>query len=115
MPKKVSASRAALPRRRRNEVEELFASIEPEAAALVARNPALRAKIVRAGERLVETFPEHPLHLVLAFDHESGDRDVFIEIEPHAAALSDLFQFERQWIHDREDPQFEVNFGYSYK
>jgi hypothetical protein len=115
MQKRVSASRAALPRRRRNELDEMFASIAPEAAAFVAQNPALRAKLVRAGERLGESFPGHPLHLVLALDHESGDRDLFIEIEPRAAALSDLFQFERQWIHDREDPQLEVNFGYFYK
>lgn len=86
-----------------------------EATAFVVRNPALRAKLVRAAERLSEAFPDHPLHLVLALDHESGDRDLFIEIEPRAAALSDLFRFERQWIRDREDPQFEVNFGYSYR
>jgi hypothetical protein len=53
--------------------------------------------------------------LVLALDHESGDRDLFIEIEPRTAGLTDLFAFERQWIHDREDPQLEVNFGYFYK
>ncbi len=93
----------------------MFESVSPEAAAFVAGNPALRAKLARAAERLSEAFPGHPLHLVLAFDHESGDRDLFIEIEPRAATLSDLFQFERQWIRDREDPQFEVNFGYSYK
>ena len=114
MPKKVSASRAALPRRR-NDLGEAFASISPEAAAFVARNPALRGKLLRAAERLGEAFPGHPLHLVLALDHESGDRDLFIEIEPRTAALSDLFAFERQWIHDREDPQLEVNFGYFYK
>jgi len=115
MTKKVSASRAALPRRRRNELDEMFASISPEAAAFVARNPALRAKLARAAERLGEAFPGHPLHLVLAFDHESGDRDLFVEIEQRTAALSDLFMFEREWIHDHEDPQFEVNFGYFYQ
>lgn len=115
MPKKVSASRATLPRRRRNELDEMFTSISPEAAAFVARSPALRAKLARAAERLGEAFPAHPLHLVLAFDHESGDRDLFIEIEPRTAALGDLFTFERRWIHDREDPQFEVNFGYFYQ
>jgi hypothetical protein len=114
MPKKVSASRAALPRRR-NGLGEAFASVSPEAAAFVARNPALRAKLLRAAERAGGTFPGHPLHLVLAFDHESGDRDLFVEIEPRASALSQLFAFERQWIHDREDPQLEVNFGYFYK
>jgi hypothetical protein len=114
MPKKVSASRAALPRRR-NDIGEAFASISPEAAAFVARNPALRAKLLRAAERLGEAFPGHPLHLVLAFDHESGDRDLFVEIEPRASALNQLFAFERQWIRDHEDPQLEVNFGYSYK
>jgi hypothetical protein len=115
MQKKVSASRAVLPRKRTNDLDERFESVSSEAAPFVARNPALRAKLVRAAERLNEAFPGHPLHLVLALDHESGDRDVFIEIEPRAASLSDLFQFERQWIHDREDPQFEVNFGYSYR
>jgi hypothetical protein len=37
MPKKISASRAALPGRRRNELDEMFDSISPEAAAFVAR------------------------------------------------------------------------------
>jgi hypothetical protein len=115
MPKKVSASRATLPRRRRNEMDEMFVSISPDAATFVARNPALRAKLTRAAEKAGEAFPGHPLHLVLAFDHESGDRDLFVEIEPRTAALSDLFAFERQWIHDREDPQLEVNFGYFYQ
>src|SRR4051794_35819552 len=98
MPKRVSASRAALPRKRTNELDERFESVSPEAAAFVARSPALRTKLARAAERLSEAFPEHPLHLVLGLDHESGDRDLFIEIEPRASALSDLFQFERQWI-----------------
>jgi hypothetical protein len=89
--------------------------VSPDAAAFVARNPGLRAKLARAAEKLSESFPDHPLHLVLALDHESGDRDLFVEIEPRSAALSDLFQFEKQWIHDREDPQLEVNFGYFYK
>ena len=115
MTKKVSASQAALPRRGRNELDEKFASISPDAVAFVARNPALRAKLARAAERLGEAFPGHPLHVVLALDHESGDRDLFIEIEPRTSALSDLFAFERQWIHDREDPQLEVNFGYFHR
>jgi hypothetical protein len=115
MTKKVSASRAALPRRGRTELDEMFASISPDAAAFVARNPGLRAKLVRAAERLGESFPGHPLHVVLALDHESGDRDLFIEIEPRSSALSELFAFERRWIHDHEDPLLEVNFGYFYK
>jgi hypothetical protein len=114
MPKRLSASRALLPRRR-NDLGEAFASVSPEAAAFVARHPALRAKLLRAAERLGEAFPDHRLHLILAFDHDSGDRDLFIEIERRAAALSALFEFERQWVHDREDQHHEVNFGYLYK
>jgi len=94
---------------------EMFASISPDASAFVSRNPALRAKLLRAAERLGEAFPDHPLHLVLAFDPDSGDRDLFIETERRAAGLSALFEFERQWVHDREDQQHEVNFGYFYK
>jgi hypothetical protein len=75
MTKKVSESRAPLPRQR-DDVGEAFASITADAAAFVERNPALRAKVLRAVERLSEAFPGHRLHLVLAFDHESGDRDL---------------------------------------
>ena len=117
MPKKVSESRAVLPRRR-NDLGEAFASISPEAAAFVARNPALRAKLVRAAERLGEAFPGHPLHLVLAFDHESGDRDLFVDIERTAdsqANADDLMNFDRQWIRDREDPELQVNFNYHHR
>jgi hypothetical protein len=114
MPKKVSESRAVLPRRR-NDLGEAFASISPEAAAFVSRNPTLRAKLVRAAERLGEAFPGHPLHLVLAFDHESGDRDLFVEFDRRNASVDDLFTFERQWIHDREDPELEVNFGFFHR
>ena len=114
MTKKVSASRATLPRRR-NGLDEVFASISPEAAAFVSRNPALRMKLVRAAERLEEAFPRHPLRLVLAVDHESGDRDLFIEIARRASGIEDLFAFERQWIHDREDSEHEVNFGYFHQ
>jgi hypothetical protein len=117
MPKRVSASRAALPGRRRNELDEMFASISPEAATFVSRNPSLRAKLLRAAERLGEAFPSHPLHLVLAFDHESGDRDLFIDIErtmtSHANA-NDLMAFDRQWIQDREDPELHVNFNFHH-
>ncbi|MDP9359963.1 MAG: hypothetical protein M3P29_00785 [Acidobacteriota bacterium] len=115
MPKKVSASRAALPRRRRNELDEAFASISPEAAVFVARNAALRAKVLRATKRLGEAFPGHPLHLVLALDHESGDRDLFIDIERREAAVNDLFAFERQWIRDHEDPELQVNFNFHHR
>jgi hypothetical protein len=38
-------------RRRRNELDEMFTSISPDAAAFVARSPALRAKLARAAER----------------------------------------------------------------
>jgi hypothetical protein len=114
MRKKVSESRAVLPRRR-NDLAEAFASISPEAAAFVSRNPSLRAKLVRAAERLGEAFPGHPLHLVLAFDHESGDRDLFVEFDRRNSSVDDLFAFERQWIHDREDPELEVNFGFYHR
>lgn len=116
MPKKVSASRASLPRRARNELDEIFSSISPEASAFVTRNPSLRAKLLRAAERLSEAFPEHPLHLVLAFDHESGDRELFVDIERTAdskASADDLMDFDRKWIHDREDPELQVNFNYT--
>jgi hypothetical protein len=115
MPKKVSESRATLPRRSRNELDEMFASISPEASSFVSRNPALRAKVVRAAEKLEEAFPGHPLHLVLAFDHESGDRDLFLEFDRRNASIDDLFAFERQWIHDHEDPELEVNFGFFHR
>jgi hypothetical protein len=118
MPKKVSESRASLPRRSKNEVDDVFASISPEAAALVSRNPALRAKLVRAAERLADAFPGHPLHLVVAFDHESGDRELFVDIERTAdsdANAGDLMDFDRQWIRDREDPELQVNFNYHHR
>jgi hypothetical protein len=118
MPKKVSASRATLPRRRRNELDEMFASISPEAAAFVARNPALRAKLARAAERLGEAFPGRALFLVLAFDHESGDRDLFAEIERGGDWRDDhhrLREFVTNWIHDREDPKLEVNFDFHFR
>ncbi|MGH9421105.1 MAG: hypothetical protein ACRD3J_14105 [Thermoanaerobaculia bacterium] len=112
MTKKVSASQAVLPRRGRDELDEVFSSISPEAATFLSRNPVLKAKLVRAAERLEQAFPRHPLRLVLAVDHDSGDRDLFIEIARCAARFEDLFAFERQWIHDREDAEHEVNFGY---
>jgi hypothetical protein len=118
MKKRVSASRAALPRRRRNDLDEMFASISPEAATFVARNPSLRAKLVRAAERLEEAFPGHPLHLVLAFDHESGDRDLFVDIEriPNSeAGADDLMDFDRRWIRDCEDPELHVNFNFHHR
>jgi len=114
MPKKVSESRASLPRQR-DEVGEAFASMTADAAAFVERNPALRAKVLRAVGRLGDAFPGHRLHLVLAFDHESGDRDLFIEFDRGEAAVDDLFAFEREWIRDREDPELEVNFGFFYR
>jgi hypothetical protein len=118
MTKKVSESRASLPRRSRNELDELFSSITPEASAFVSRNPSLRAKLVRAAEKLAEAFPGHPLHLVVAFDHESGDRELFVDIERTAdsnATAGDLMDFDRQWIRDREDPELQVNFNYHHR
>jgi len=118
MPKKVSESRASLPRQGRNELDEMFSSISPEASAFVSRNPALRAKLLRAAERLGEAFPGHPLHLVVAFDYESGERELFVDIErtPDSTAdASDLMDFDRQWIRDREDPELQVNFNYHHR
>jgi hypothetical protein len=114
MTKKVSESRASLPRQR-HDIGEAFASIMPDAAAFVERNPALRAKVLRAVERLGDAFPGHPLHLVLAFDHESGDRELFVEFDRGKASVDDLFAFEREWIGDREDPELEVNFGFFHR
>jgi hypothetical protein len=117
MPKKVSASRAVLPRRR-HDLDVLFASISPDAAAFVSRNPALRAKLIRAAERLGEAFPGHPLHLVLAFDHESGERDLFVDIErtrSSKVSAEDLMAFDRRWIQDREDPELQVNFNFHHR
>lgn len=95
----------------------MFASISPDAATFVARNPALRAKLARAAERLGEAFPGHPLHLVLAFDNESGDRDLFVDIERPAsskASADDLMMFDEHWIRDREDPELQVNFNFHH-
>jgi hypothetical protein len=118
MTKKVSASRASLPRRPRNELDEMFSSISPEASAFVSRNPALRAKLVRAAERLEEAFPGRALYLVLAFDHESGARDLFAEVERSRDWREDhdrLRDFVKAWIHDREDPKLEVNFDLHFR
>jgi len=102
-------------KRHLNELDEMFASTSPEAAEFVVRNPALRAKLARAAERLGEAFPDRALHLVLAFDHESGDRDLFAEIESAGDWRNDhrrLREFVTEWIHDREDPKLEVNFDF---
>ncbi len=107
-----------MPRRSRNGLDEMFASISPEASAFVSRNPALRAKLVRAAERLGEAFPGREVFLVLAFDHESGDRDLFAEIERSSDWREDhhrLGAFVKAWIHDREDPQLEVNFDFHFR
>jgi len=118
MTKKVSESRASLPRRSRNEIDEMFSSISPEAAAFVSRNPSLRAKLMRAAERLGEAFPGRSLYLVLAFDHESGERNLFTEIERSGDWRDDsrrLRDFVNGWIHDREDPKLEVNFDFQFR
>src|SRR4051812_2651027 len=118
MTKKVSESRASLPRQAGNELDEVFSSVSPEAAAFVSRNPSLRAKLVRAAERLSDAFPGRALHLVIAFDHESGDRDLFIEIERAPDWRDDsrrLRNFVNEWIHDREDPKLEVNFDFHFR
>lgn len=86
--------------------------------AFVSRNPALRAKLVRAAERLEEAFPGLPLHLVVALDHESGDRDLFVDIERTSGSkvsADDLMAFDRQWIHDRLDPESQVNFNFHHR
>lgn len=96
----------------------MFASISPEASAFVSRNPALRAKLVRAAERLEAAFPGRALYLVLAFDHESGDRDLFAEVERSRDWREDhdrLRDFVKAWIHDREDPKLEVNFDLHFR
>jgi hypothetical protein len=118
MRKKVSESRAVLPRRSPNELDEMFASISPEALALVSRNPALRVSLARAAKELADAFPRHPLHLVVAFDHESGDRELFVDIErtPGSRAnADDLMDFDRRWIRDRVDPELRVNFNYHHR
>src|SRR4051794_23601701 len=110
MTKKVYESRASLPRQSANELDEMFSSISPEASAYVSRNPSLRRKLVRAAERLGEAFPGRALHLVVAFDHESGDCDLFMEIERAPDWRDDsrrLRNFVDKWIHDREDPKLE--------
>jgi len=118
MPKRVSASRAALPRKRRNDLDEMFASVSPDAATFVARNPRLRAKLTRAAERLADSFPGRALHVIRAFDHESGDRDLFVEIARAGDWHEDyvrLREFVHSWIHDREDPKVEVNFDFHFR
>ena len=67
-----------------------------------------------APPELLAGLPGHLLTWWLALDHESGDRDLFIESSGHGA-VDDPFPFQRRWIHDREDPQLEVNFGFFYK
>jgi hypothetical protein len=96
----------------------MFSSISPEASAYVSRNPSLRRKLLRAAQRLAEAFPGRALHLVIAFDHESGDRDLFVEIELASDWRDDsrrLRNFVNEWIHDREDPKLEVNFDFHFR
>ncbi|MEA2236992.1 MAG: hypothetical protein QOC81_1716 [Thermoanaerobaculia bacterium] len=118
MPKKVSASRAVLPRKRAYELDDLFESVSSEAAAFVARNPVLRAKLARAAERLGETFPGRALHLRRYEDPDSGEHDLFAEIERTGDWRGDydrLCEFIDAWIHDREDPKVEVNFDFHFR
>jgi hypothetical protein len=117
MPKKVSESRASLPRRSQNDLDEVFSSISAEAAAFVSRNPALRAKLVRAADRLGEAFPGRALHLRRYQDPESRDWDLFVEVERAGELLKDyatLRSVENRWIHDREDPKLEFIFGFHF-
>lgn len=117
MPKKVSASRAALPRRR-NDLGEAFASISPEAAAFVSRNPTLRAKLLQAAERLGEAFPGRAIHLRRYEYPESGEWDLFAEIERAGDWRDDYHRLRdlvNEWIHDREDPKLEVNFDFHFR
>jgi len=114
MTKKVSESRASAPRRSRNELDEMFSSISPEASAFVSRNPTLRAKLVRAADRLAGAFPGRALHLRRYEDPESCEWDLFVEVEREGELLKDyatLRTFEKQWIHDREDPKLEFIFN----
>ena len=117
MTKKVSESRASLPRPSQNELDEVFSSISPEAAAFVSRNPALRAKLMRAADRLGEAFPGRALHLRRYPDPESGDWDLLVEVERAGEFLNDyatLRSVENRWIHDREDPKLEFIFGFYF-
>jgi len=117
MTKKVSESRASLPRPSQTELDEVFSSISPEASAFVSRNPLLRAKLVRAADRLAEAFPGRALHLRRYEDPESGDWDLFVEVERAGELLKDyttLRSVENQWIHDREDPKLEFIFGFYF-
>jgi hypothetical protein len=117
MPKKVSESRASLPRRSENELDEMFSSISPEASAYVSRNPALRTKLLRAAVRLAEAFPGRALHLRRYQDPESGDWDLLVEVERAGEFLKDyttLRSVENRWIHDREDPKLEFIFGFHF-
>jgi hypothetical protein len=116
MTRKVSASRAALSRRR-NDLSEAFASVSPEAAAFVSRNPALRAKLLRAAERLGEAFPGRPAYLRRYEDPESGEWDLFVEVQRGRDLQQDyasLRALETQWIHDREDPKLEFTFSFHF-
>jgi hypothetical protein len=118
MQKRVSASRAVLPRKRTNELDDLFESVSPEAAAFVARNPALRAKLARAAERLGDAFPGRTFHLRRYEDPDSGEHDLFAEIERAGDWRKDhlrLREFIDAWIHDREDPKVEVNFDFHFR
>jgi len=116
MSRKVSASRAALPRRR-NDLEETFASISPDAAAFVTRNPLLKAKLVRAAERAGDFFPGRAVHLRRYEDPESGEWDLFLEVQRGRELQQDyanLRALESRWIHDREDPKLEFTFSFHF-
>jgi len=118
MPKKVSAARAALPRRRRTALEDVFASISPEAAGFVAGKAGLRAKLLRAAEKLGDAFPGRTLYLRRYEDPDSGDQDLFAEIERAGDWRDDyvrLRDFVDGWIRDREDPKVEVNFDFHFR
>ena len=117
MPKRVSASRAALPRKRRNDLDEMFESVSPEAAAFVSGKLALRAKLTRAIERLGEVFPSRPAHLRRYEDPESGEWDLFVEVQRGPDLDEDyekLRAVETRWIHDREDPKRELTFSFYF-
>ena len=117
MPKKISESRASLPRRSGNELDEMFSSISREASAYVSRNPSLRTKLLRAAARLGEAFPGRALYLRRYEDPESGDWDLFVEVERAGEFLKDyttLRTVEKRWIHDREDPKLEFIFSFHF-
>lgn len=83
----------------------------------MARNPGLRAKLLRAAERLGEAFPGRLAHLRRYEDPESGEWDLFVEVQRGRDLQQDyasLRSLESRWIHDREDPKLEFTFSFYF-